>query len=190
MSDKIVNFIAADDGPVDKGVLIKNLQRLPNDITREYIGVVYDYLEYITAIKNIIESRDKPHLVRHYIDGLTEEQLDNINKLVLSLSSVAPERMIKEILQLSFGIVTPSEETMAKAIELIKSIKVLDNEGKAERLLKFWKYLNMITDAIITTRFGEEFEAVALVPLATLPENDLDKLTEIACSKIFFDYNA
>jgi hypothetical protein len=192
MNDKILNFDIAnadDEGPVDRGLIIKHLQQVPNHIMSEYLGVVDNYLEDIAVIRNVISSIDRPHSFRYFLDGLTQNQLNNLNSIALILASVEPEKHIRELLKLSFGISNPTPESFLKSLKLIDQLKALD-KAEAEKLVWLSKFMGMISDIIITLRLGEDFESLALCPLSTLIESDIDKLIEIASKKFTNGYNA
>ncbi|HEY4831573.1 MAG TPA: hypothetical protein VIH61_03335, partial [Waddliaceae bacterium] len=110
MTEKIVDLIKANkdaDGeifPIEKEMLIKSLLEIPHDISREYADILGICIDEQIVLKNIISSSDRPHLVKHLIDDLSEVLLGRLSNLIIQLKNNECEKMITEIVNATFGL--------------------------------------------------------------------------------------
>jgi|SRR5208337_1339117 len=182
MTDKIINFLEAAKTdeilPIEMEATVKHLQGIPSDVLQEFISIIDGYMEDITALKQVLITRDRPNLQRYYLDALTKDQYANLSRVALYLASQEPQKMIKELLEAGFKIVTPTQESIKKSWMLIAQLKKL-TKLEQEKLVNISKYATVLSDVTIVLQTGDEFENVAFNYLSKFTESDLDKLLKI-----------
>lgn len=192
MSEKIVDLIEMNkdlDGkmlPIEKEMIIKSLGEIPHDIAKEYSDVFGAYIEDQLILKNIVSSSDRPHLVRHLVDGLNEIQLTRLSTIITHLTSDACEKKIKEIINATLGISIPTPESKMKASELVDLVKILNinHEEKAKELADIGRLIRTFCDLLVVCRMGDHVENYMRDRLSMIPESDLDWLLEIGAKRL------
>lgn len=192
MTDKITDFLETikETGgqmlPVEKETMQKNLQEVPDEIMSEYIQAVEAYIEDLLVCKNVVTAINSPNLYNHLLKDLDQTQLAKLNNISLHLASKDPFERIREIRELTFGIVVPTQESFDKSVVLIALIKSLDvdYDAEAKRLATTSRDLRFLADIFGVLNLGKQFESIAPNRLAELSEDDLDRLKEIVHSMV------
>lgn len=192
MSEKIVDLIEMNkdlDGqmlPIEKEMIIKSLGEIPHDIAKEYSDAFGAYIEDQLILKNIVSSSDRPHLIRHLIDGLSENQLTRLSTIITHLTSDACEKKIMEIINATLGIIIPTPESKMKASELVDLVKILNinHEEKAKELADIGRLIRTFCDLLVVCRMGDHVESYMRDRLSMIPESDLDWLLEIGARRL------
>ena len=180
MSDKIIDFLSAakEEGegplPIELDATLANLQMASDDFVKDYFHSMMIYIEELLVIKSIVESRKNPNLFRHLTKNLNEVHLKKLSKIALHLVF---ER-VKEVVDETYDLITPSPECIEKAHALIDIIKNLDIDyvSEAKRLSTASTDLRRIADQFILKHLGKDYEQLMFERLAVLSEADIDAL--------------
>jgi len=192
MSEKIVDLIETNkdlDGqilPIEKEMIIKSLGEIPHDIAEEYSDALGAYIEDQLLLKNIISSSDTPHLIRHLVDELSENQLIRLRTIITHLTSNACEKKITEIINATLGISIPTAESKMKASALVDLVKILNinHAEKAKELADIGRLIRTFCNLLATCRIGDHVESYMRDRLSMIPEDDLDWLLEIGARRL------
>lgn len=192
MKEKIVDLIEMNkdvDGetlPIEKEMIIKSLGDIPHDIAKDYCDYFGAYIEEQLIIKNIISSSDRPYLIKHLIDKLSDSQLARLSTIVTHLASDECENKTKEIVNAALGISFPSETSKMKASELVSLVKALNinHEAMAKELAEIARLITTFCNLLVACRIGEHVEACIRDRLAMIPEDDLDWLLKIGVRQL------
>lgn len=187
MDEKITSFESAkqtDDEvlPIDREEVSKSLTAIPKDIADGYVNGINGYIEELLTVRNIISSIGSPNFCKFLIDGLNQTQLDTLRKLTVYLSAEDPLREIRGIMESGYGIVLPTEESIAKAREILDSIKCrnINRNAVAEEFTGLAKSFQMVAGILILLNLDERFEQIIFERLSKTPLPDLDRLMLVA----------
>jgi len=110
---------------------------------------------------------------------LEKTQIEELNEIVLLLSSKEPIDDIEKLIYLTFNIKTPTPESRKKAANLVEVVRSIDYDRTAAA----WKFgsladrASLIADAFILV--GTEYEKVLHDRLSTVDPQELDKMIEM-----------
>jgi len=158
--DKIVNFLETQEEvqPIERNILSDALNAIPKNVSLEYSEAMACYIEQQIILKNIICSSDKPHLVKHLIEGLDEYQLGRLRTIVTILAREDCEEQMNAIVQAFLDTVEPSQESFEKATALIRIIKGfnINYKEKAVEVAQFVEK-KLLTESCIFCRMQTQF---------------------------------
>lgn len=187
MDEKITSFESAKQTeneilPIDREEVSKALSGISKAVANEYIASITWYVEELITLRNIISSIGSPNFCKFLIDGLNQTQLDTLRKLTVYLSAEDPLREIRGIMESGYGIVLPTEESIAKAKEILDSIKCrnINRMAVAEEFTGLAKSFQMVAGILILLNLDERFEQIIFERLSKTPLPDLDKLLMVA----------
>lgn len=183
---EILDFKAEDgESNLFDGVsLLQILQAVPSDIHSEYLGFIDDYLEDLVVIKNVIASRDKPNLHKHLIQDISPNQSIRLRQIALSLAAKESERQVNDIVESTFSLIIPDEESLVRAPELVQKMKAV-NISQADELARVSKYFRFLADSLIVLGYKNSyenkinFESLVHDRLAQMDRVDLDRLSDL-----------
>lgn len=180
MDDKILSF--NEDPPVDSESILRLLSNVEEDILAEYSNATLSFAEELFDLVKIVSAASRPNLCRHLINGLSEVQLTKLNKISLSLASEDPLEKINELLEATFNLVIPADESRRRAIELVAQVKTLPDveyEAEAGKFARAAKQLRMISDIFCLLNIGDEFEELLIDRLSVVSEADLERMIQV-----------
>lgn len=191
MNEKIVDLITANrdaDGqtlPIEKEMFIKSLLEIPHDIAQEYADILGTCIDEQIVLKNIISSSNRPYLVKHLIDDLSEALLGRLCNLINQLKNHEREKMITEIVNATFGLSMVNPEKEKKAAELVSIVTSLDidYENEAKSLAEISNYTGKLSSLMNVCKSEERHDYI-FWRLSVLPENELDWMLTIARNRL------
>jgi len=175
------------DDQLRLSTILKNLQTIPNDIAETYVSIVTNQVEETLLWKNIISAKNNPNQSLFLVETLEKDQLITLNKIILCLASQDLTHKIgQELAEVTFNVTLPTEESVRKAIELISYLMSLDVDygGLAKDLSALSGHLQLLSTVIRIINMNREFGDLMIERLATISQNDLEKLFSIAKSKL------
>lgn len=184
MGNKIVNIVD-DTITFDADLIIKHLNKVPTDISVEYVKSIDMYVESLLKHRSLITLKENETILRYVLSGMNQEQLDKFGQLVMYLCAKDPVAEVEKILKLVFEVEVPTPEVKQKAADLIERILSSDHDLKSKytEIMTYSEHLRTLGQSMIMLSFGKEFRGVAMESLY-IQENVLDALVEIANNKL------
>ncbi len=165
--------------PIQQDSILNRLAVIAPDVADEYVKGITGYIERVLIWRSIITSIGRPHLSRFLIESLEKKQIEDLNEIVLYLSSKEPIDDIEKLIELTFNIKTPTQESRKKAAEFVEVVRSIDYDRTAAA----WKFgslakrASLIADAFILE--GTEYEKVLHDRLSVVDPGELDEMLEM-----------
>lgn len=186
MEDKILNFSEALKGnaqtKIDRGQLLDILQQIPRDRADEYGNSLIPIIDDMILFRAAIQEGAHPALVRHIIEGFSEEKLSQIYQIALNIIYFEGQREVNNIVRETLGMPEQrpiTEAARKKAKKLVTALKGLkiDHVQKGRQLAEYAGCLTVLGEVLLNIDLQEDYISGRLEKIS---EKSLENLTYIA----------
>jgi hypothetical protein len=184
MEDEKIISMKDQDLPIDRELLLKKLNDIPEDVKTNYVKVISSLLNDLLLWKNILT--ENSNVAKHILDGLDHSLLERFNTIVSNLILTDFQKSISNIVGETMNIENPTPESQEKAVALIDFIKSsnIDYDNAWKELVFTSRQLCHLASSILLLNMGKTFEGTLLDHLSRLPSSEFNGIFELCEEKL------
>lgn len=169
--------------PMDK----KTLREVLKDISKNeevfwgYVDHCAKLINDISLWRDIFNCISTPQRCQSLIDSLDEDQQTNFSRVLIGIKEAMENDDVQKLVNATFNLETPTETTIKKAMQLIESIKKIDEknlEYLARELFQLSNHFRCL-GGIFYNFNRKKSDDQWPISLAQLSEHDFDELIRL-----------